>query len=158
MSHLLCGAKHEADVAIVYHAELEWCNGASSMLTQVPAKILYEQQIDFDILPFDALASANVEDGLLRVNEETYKALLVPGCAALPEALLAILQRLENAGLPVCSWKSAPKKRILAASFSQACLAEEAKKFATVHIAPAKPALARVPRTAGSGLDLHAGE
>ena len=38
----LCGAKHEADVAIVYHAELEWCNGASSMLTQVPAKILYE--------------------------------------------------------------------------------------------------------------------
>lgn len=87
------------------------------MLTQVPAKILYEQQMDFDILPFDALASANVEDGLLRVNEETYKALLVPGCAALPEALLAILQRLEMLAYRSGSWKSAPKKRILASSF-----------------------------------------
>lgn len=141
VSHLLCGAKHEADVAIVYHAELEWCNGASSMLTQVPAKILYEQQMDFDILPFDALASANVEDGLLRVNEETYKALLVPGCAALPEALLAILQRLENAGLPVWFVEERPKEADFGLVVSQACLAEEAKKFATVHIAPANPLL-----------------
>src|SRR5699024_11047504 len=104
----------------------EWCNGASSMLTQVPEKILYEQQIDFDILPFDALASANVEDGLLRVNEETYKALLVPGCAALPEALLAILQRLENAGLPVWFVEERPKEADFGRVVSQACLAEEA--------------------------------
>ncbi len=141
MSHLLCGAEHAADVAIVYHAELEWCNGAAGMFTQVPAQILYERQIDFDILPFDALAGARVEGERLRVNRETYKALIVPGCPALPDTLIAMLKALAQEGLPVWFVDERPRGADFGRVVPRERLAEEADGFASVRIAPAFPLL-----------------
>ncbi|MDR0812182.1 MAG: hypothetical protein LBN23_07960, partial [Paludibacter sp.] len=40
VSHLLEGALHVANAAILYHAESEWMNGKKAMLTQKPAKVL----------------------------------------------------------------------------------------------------------------------
>ena len=62
MCHLLSGGRHIATAAILYHAEAEWAGG-NYMFTEVPAKVLYDQQIDFDIVWADILLSnAKVED------------------------------------------------------------------------------------------------
>jgi hypothetical protein len=62
---------------------------------------LVRGQVDFDIMPSDTLEGAEVTDGRLVVNQETYKALVVPWAAWLPERVKAILRRLSAAGLPV---------------------------------------------------------
>jgi hypothetical protein len=78
--HLINGGKHVAPAALLYHGEAEWTGGY--MLLQKPARELLENQIDFDILPSDLFADMDAFnssfDGLLHVNGETYKTLIVP--------------------------------------------------------------------------------
>lgn len=100
-AHLLYGGRHVANAAILYHAEAEWMNG-ECMLTQKPARELYDRQIDYDILPADSLYSdAAVRDGKLCVQDERYDCLIVPYAALLPEKLLAALYTLHTQGAEV---------------------------------------------------------
>ena len=108
-AHLLSGV-HHADAAILYHADAEWMNrDGGAMLTQVPAKILYDAHIDFDILPADCFTGtggsrvfpAEAENGRIRVGEERYQCLIVPAAEELPLPLTAALGKLEEAGVPV---------------------------------------------------------
>ena len=110
-AHLLTGGVHRADCAILYHADAEWMNkDGDAMLTQVPAKTLYDAHIDFDILPADCLTGdksgsrvfrAEVRDGLLAVGRQRYQALIVPAAKLLPGDLTEALDALEKAGIPV---------------------------------------------------------
>ena len=67
-THLLFGGTHIADAAILYHAEAEWMNcdfinhKNRYMLTEAPAKVLSDDQLDFDIVPIDYLEKATVEN------------------------------------------------------------------------------------------------
>jgi len=78
--HLINGGKHIAQAALLYHGEAEWTGG--HMYLQKPARELLENQIDFDILPSDLFADMEAFgasfDGMLHVNGETYKTLIVP--------------------------------------------------------------------------------
>ncbi len=114
VSHLLYHARHVADAAILYHADAEWSNEyGGAMLTQVPAKILYDAHIDYDILPADCflpesgarLFPAEAENGALRVGDRRYGCLIVPWAKALPERLASALGRIEQAGVPVIYMK-----------------------------------------------------
>ncbi len=88
MSHLLSGGRHIASAAILYHAEGEWMS-CQSMLTQKPAKVLYDAHIDFDIVPADLLMTdAKIADGQLWIQNETFGALVVPYAQHLPEKLV----------------------------------------------------------------------
>jgi hypothetical protein len=108
--HLLEGAVHQAPCALLYHAEAEWMNGDDRMLTQKPAKALYDAHIDYDILPLDSLREdAAVEGNRLTINEEQYRCLVVPRAPLLPDDALAVLNRLQNAGLLVCYVDAAPQ-------------------------------------------------
>ena len=109
-AHLLTGGVHCADCAILYHADAEWMNkDGDAMLTQVPAKTLYDAHIDFDILPADCFTQtsgsrvfpAEAENGRLKVGAETYQCLIVPAAKLLPSPLTEALLRLEQAGVPV---------------------------------------------------------
>ncbi len=110
-AHLLSGGIHRADCAILYHADAEWMNkDGDAMLTQVPAKTLYDAHIDFDILPADCFLPdlggsrvfpAEAESGKLRVGAETYQCLIVPAAKLLPQPLTDALERLGDAGVPV---------------------------------------------------------
>ena len=109
-SHLLTGGVHRADCAILYHADAEWMNrDGGAMLTQVPAKTLYDAHIDFDILPADCFTDtsgsrvyhAEAKDGRLAVGPQTYQALIVPAAEILPRALTDALERIEKSGVPV---------------------------------------------------------
>ena len=109
-SHLLSSGVHRADAAILYHADAEWYNGVGgAMLTQVPAKMLYDNHIDFDILPADCFVRgsgsriypAMVADKTLFIGSERYKCFIVPAAKKLPEKLEAALTDMQKKGLTV---------------------------------------------------------
>lgn len=98
VSHLLCGGKHISDAAILYHGELEWYNGKKAwkngetdfdyMLTQVPARILSDANISYEIVPADVIEGVS---GRFDINN--YQAIIVPGCSGMPDTLA---DRLRN--------------------------------------------------------------
>ena len=109
-AHLLSHGVHIADAAILYHADAEWYGEyGTAMLTQVPAKILYDEHIDFDIIPADCFTGdsgsrvypAKVSDGRLRIGDEVYGCLIVPAADKLPQKLEKALSALEDAGVCV---------------------------------------------------------
>ena len=101
-AHLLAGAAHVASVALLYHAEGEWASAFhQAMPVDLPAQALMNGHIDFDILPADVLADADVTGGRLRILRETYGALIVPAADHLPQSVRASLARLQALGLPV---------------------------------------------------------
>jgi hypothetical protein len=78
------------------------------MLTQKPAKVLWDAHLDYDILPLDILEGAAVEGSCLKINQETYQCLVVPRAPLLPEKALAALNGLSAKGLPVIYIDGAP--------------------------------------------------
>jgi len=110
-AHLLSDGVHCADAAILYHADSEWMSpDGDAMLTQVPAKQLYDAHIDYDIIPADAflpkdmhnssISPARAENGKLCIADETYKCLVVPA-GLLPAALESAINEIESDGVPV---------------------------------------------------------
>ena len=97
VSHVLSNYKHTVSVAILYHAEAAW-SGGRLMKLQKAARVLRENQIDFDILPSEVL---RLTDGRLTVNRRFYDALVVPGCDYLPERTACFCEEAKAQGFPV---------------------------------------------------------
>lgn len=110
VSHLLSGGIHQASVAVLYHAEAEWMNQRdTAMLTQVPAEVLYDAHLDFDIVSIDTLVErAEVKDGKLCIGDETFACLVIPSAPLFPENLIQRLQVLQAMGLDVVFVNTAP--------------------------------------------------
>ena len=127
-AHLLTAGTHKADAAILYHADAEWYNGESgSMYTQVPAKILYDEHIDYDILPSDCFVEAGsrvykaeVKNGKLKVGAETYGCLIIPACVKLPGKLENALSGIEEKGVKVIRMGFDTKKEELISEVDKA--------------------------------------
>ncbi len=134
-AHLLCGATHKADAAILYHGEAEWMN-YDCMFTEFPAKVLYDDKIDYDILPIDALSSAGCENSRLTLNGEDYGCLIVPTAATLPEEFLREAGRLAGAGVPVWFVDAKPENCSFGEVVALESLASEmrARGLATVEV------------------------
>lgn len=88
--HLLEGSIHRNTCAILYDAENEW-NGREHLSIDQVAKTLYDHQLDFDILPPEALDDMD-ENG--DINGEHYGLLLVPACAYIRPAVRERLKAL----------------------------------------------------------------
>ena len=113
-AHLLTGAVHIADAAILYHGEAEWMNcdwehGGKYMYTQKPAKALYDDKIDFDIIPTDYLGGAKIKDNRLCLNGESYGCLIVPWAELQSEEFFTAAKRLIDGGVPVWFVDKAPE-------------------------------------------------
>lgn len=103
MTALLEGGHRVAPVAILYNAEGDWTGDV--MALETVAQPLADAQIDYDFIPLDVFTErqhyqTRLEDGL-RVNTQTYRVLLIPGCDWLPETLAAVLPELAAAGCRV---------------------------------------------------------
>ncbi len=66
MCHLFNGGTHEADVALLYHGESEWCGDC--MYDEKPARQMMEKQVDFDIVPSDVLEDSDYFHSYLTGN------------------------------------------------------------------------------------------
>jgi hypothetical protein len=109
-AHLLYGGSHIADAAILYDAELEWLNeGYSVEYLQAPAKILYDNNIDYDFLPIDCIIGegdariydAEAENGRLKVGDKRYNVLIVPDAPITLGKLKNKLDMLQGMGVKV---------------------------------------------------------
>jgi hypothetical protein len=100
--HLLSGGTHIAPVGVLYHAEAEWAGEYEPFERAV--KTMAQDQIDCDVLPMDVLvdsARTRIETGYFRINQETYKVLVVPFAEHLPHTLMQVLVKLIQNGIPV---------------------------------------------------------
>ena len=94
------GTKHICNAAILYHAQAEWMSGDDYMLMERPAKALYDEHIDFDILSEDLLDKIVVENGKCRILEN-YDCIVVPYAKKLPTDLIARLASLREKGADI---------------------------------------------------------
>ncbi len=93
------GSKHICNAAILYHAQAEWFSD-EYMLMQTPAKVLYDNHIDFDLLSDDLLDKIIVENGKIKLKE-SYDCLVIPYAKLLPETLVEQLRKLKDNGADV---------------------------------------------------------
>lgn len=117
MCHIFNDGLHVAPAAMLYHGEAEWSGGY--MFDQKPARALMEHQIDFDIVPSDVFAHMDefnasfgpaakdeVPTGapygnVLKINGETYKALVVPYAQYITKAVAQFAAQAAAAGFKV---------------------------------------------------------
>lgn len=108
MCHLFNDGTHIATAALLYHMDSYWCD-SSAMNVSRPAKALYDNQIDYDIIPCDSLLdSAKVERGKLTINKEQYHCLVIPRLSKLPEKVLEKIDEFSKEGLFVFVVENCP--------------------------------------------------
>lgn len=127
VTRLLDGTEKNTPGAIFYYAENDWMSGKDFMFGDVPAKLLYDNHIDYDILPLDALKEAEILDGKLYVNGHPHRFLVIPEAAHYPPELMRLTEKFTALGFPVftleeypghygsCPGKSAGKAELIAA-------------------------------------------
>ncbi len=133
--HLLSDGRHVATAAVVYHAEAEWTGGEYDPFEKV-VKALAQRQLDCDVIPIDSLLDRNQAttsaDGL-RINEETYRAIIVPYSECLPEELLERLNDFACLGISVVFMRNLPRRGIAAGQRATGIIAKlEANPLVTV--------------------------
>lgn len=118
-SKMLSGGKHKADCAILYDAEEKWMGTGTCPLEKV-AMELYTHQIDFDIVPTDYFEKMSVEDGVIKINGEEFKALVVPGTEYIDKHTEMLLKKLKAEGASVVFVQDKPE----GADFDMTALAD----------------------------------
>lgn len=112
MSTLFSGSRTKPTAAILYHAEAEWTG--KYMLTQKPAKVLTQQQIDFDVIPNDVFTfsdyfKTNLVD-YLTINNTQYKCLIIPYSECISEELLQFITKAKGSKFRIVFIDALPTK------------------------------------------------
>lgn len=107
-AHVISGGTHICDVAVFYNVEGEWCSGENHKLAEI-CKTLTRAQIDFDIVPYDALLTSSVKDSELYINGERYGALIVSHSEIMPSDRTTLFKELSDSGLSVIFADSLPR-------------------------------------------------
>ncbi|MBM7652396.1 glycosyl hydrolase [Neobacillus cucumis] len=94
LCHIFNGGRHVAPVAVLYHGESEWTGEYMKM--QKPARVLTENQIDFDFVPIDMLIDLESYNGKLdqrhlMINGEAFKCLVIPYSQFITKELAAFI-------------------------------------------------------------------
>lgn len=95
---------HVASVAVLYHGEGEWTG--RYMFSHRVGRILADNQIDYDYIPQDVFEEANkyktqLDDGILKVNTQEYKAVVVPAIEYITEAFAEYIIEMNKKGIDV---------------------------------------------------------
>ena len=97
---LISDGKIQISIGILYHGEAEWTG--KYMLMQKPARILWDNQVDFNFLPSDVFGERDfykTEIGKeLKVNGRQYKLLIVPYTQYITKEIASGIQEFIIAG------------------------------------------------------------
>ncbi|KAB1441036.1 glycoside hydrolase [Candidatus Galacturonibacter soehngenii] len=96
LSELFSDGIHRAPIGLLYHGEAEWAG--EYMLMQKPAALLTRNQIDFDILPIEAILKSFVNELGVAIHKEVFQGLVIPYSQALPNDLLHKLLAIAKEG------------------------------------------------------------
>ena len=108
-AHSMSDGIHVADVAVFYNCDGEWTGGKNKTFDSVCME-LTRSLIDFDIVPIDMLTDAEVNDGRLCINGESFGALIVSESEIMPRKALETFRKLAERGLPIVFTDSLPEK------------------------------------------------
>ena len=98
---LLEGTTLQTSGAIFYMAEAEWLSSPSYRTMDEVAKVLYDAHVDFDILPLDALQSAELQNQKLIVNGKKHDFLVIPYAERYPIKLYDLALEFVEKGIPI---------------------------------------------------------
>lgn len=98
--HLTSAGECVPGAAILYHAEAEWSGGQYDTF-YAAARLLAENQLEFDILSCDYLLTGQAENRRLRVGNTAFSCLIVPESEYLPRTALEKMKALAECGVPV---------------------------------------------------------
>lgn len=149
VTSMISGGRAATPVAVLYHAEAEWCGKA--MLVQKPARVLLDNQIDFHIIPTDVFAEPDFYKtemtDILNVNGYGYQILIIPYAQFITkEAAQTVEALLQNGGkvifidnLPdgLCTGEELPETLKSCQVIALSQLATELDGLRTVGLAPA---------------------
>ena len=106
---LLSGGRHVCHIAVLYHAENEWCGKECEPFESI-APLLMRQQLDFDVVDIDHLQMAGYANNAFSVCKgEHFKVLVVPYCQWMPQESQAVLLKLTFEQVPVVFFKEYPQ-------------------------------------------------
>ena len=71
------------------------------MLFQKPAKVLTQNQIDFDVIPSDIFIECDIQGDNILINNETFKCMIIPYSQSLPKKLLEKIVVLLDCGVKI---------------------------------------------------------
>lgn len=145
---MISGGKAAVPVAVLYHAEAEWCGNA--MLVQKPARVLLDNQIDFHIVPADVFAEQDFYNTeiteALTVNGNRYQALVIPYARFITRETAQAVETLVQGGgkvlfidaLPdgLCTGEDLPDSLQNCQSITLPQLAAELDSLRTIGLAP----------------------
>ena len=109
---LISGGRHIAGTAVLYHAEAEWTG--KCMPSHRVGHVLLDAQVNYDYLPQDVFSHreeyrADIEKGVLRVNTQEYRVVLVPAAQFVTAAFAQAVQEMTKAGITVCFVEEYPQ-------------------------------------------------
>lgn len=111
MCNLISGGRHKAPIAILYNAEAEW--SGDYMNLSDAAKVLAENQIEYDFIPADVFKERvyyRTEIGKdLVVNENRYRALIITQSQFITKEIAAAAEEMGKAGGRVVFINQAPE-------------------------------------------------
>ena len=108
VSNLLSGGVHKASIGLLYHAEAEWYSPC--MTLDEPARMLTQAQMDFDIVWAEILYEyGEIGEGCLKINDETFRCLIITSSKALPYKLLEWIKEAAMKGLEVLFIDNVPE-------------------------------------------------
>jgi hypothetical protein len=109
--NLISDGKIQVSVAILYHGEAEWTG--KSMLMQKPARILWDNQVDFNFVPSDIFAEREFYKTIigkeLNVNGQRYQLLLIPFAQFITKEAAVGIEEFMLAGGKVAFIDSLPE-------------------------------------------------
>lgn len=110
--NLISGGHHSAPVAVIYSGEGDW-TGKYMNIDAIGAA-LTEHQIEYDIVPQDVFANPEfyrtfIGNHVLKVNTQTYRAVVVPYMQYITKALAETITVLNSEGVPVLFVDKAPE-------------------------------------------------
>lgn len=108
MCHIINGGKHVAKAALHYHAEAEWSSKNYTPMDK-PARLLTENQLDFDIVPTDYIENCTFNGNKMVINGEEFSCMIFPYSEYLPLNTLKAAARLRDNGVSVIFIDDFPK-------------------------------------------------
>jgi hypothetical protein len=109
LESMLCGGRHLCKVAVMYPSSGLWASYQTDRKTSDFEHTdnflnslcleLVKNQIDFDLVDYQALKDAELDDGKLKLADEAYEFLIVPATAYMRASEIARLTQIVGAGV-----------------------------------------------------------
>ncbi len=109
LSLLLTGGRHVAPVAVLFPGQSRQVGHAA--MPDDASEALQDALYDCDWLPYEVFErEAGIDRGVVRLREERYRVLVVPGIEVIPHAVLAKVQRFFERGGVVVACGQLPRR------------------------------------------------